>query len=128
MPRVIIIAMALSGAFAGLMATNEILGVQHKLVLNFSAGYGFTGISVALRGRNHPVGIVLASLLFGILYQGGAELAFEMPKVTREMVVTIQGLVILFSGALAYMSEPWVARVYTMIVGQRRRTAEATSG
>ena len=54
-------------------------------------------------GRNHPVGIVLASLLFGALYQGGAELAFEIPPITREMVVVIQGLVILFSGALANM-------------------------
>ena len=49
-----------------------------------------------------------------------------MPKVTREMVVTIQGLVILFSGALAYMSEPWVARVYAMIVGGRREAAAAS--
>ena len=58
--RVVIIALALSGAFAGLMATNEILGVQHKVVLNFTSGYGFTGIAVALMGRNHPVGIFLA--------------------------------------------------------------------
>jgi simple sugar transport system permease protein len=51
-------------------------------------------------GRNHPVGICLAALLFGALYQGGAELAFEMPDLTRDMVVAIQGLVILFCGAL----------------------------
>src|SRR3546814_11843987 len=81
------------------------MGVHHRLLLNFTAGYGFTGIAVALMGRNHPVGIVLASLLFGMLYQGGAELAFAEPKVTREMVVTIQGLVILFSGALARSAE-----------------------
>jgi len=110
-PRVIIIAMAISGAFAGLMATNEILGVQHKVVLNFSSGYGFTGIAVALMGRNHPVGILLASLLFGVLYQGGAELDFEFEAITREMVLVIQGMIILFSGALAYMFNPPLARL-----------------
>ncbi|MBT6386631.1 MAG: ABC transporter permease, partial [Alphaproteobacteria bacterium] len=65
-----------------------------------------------------------ASLLFGILYQGGAELAFEMPKITREMVVTIQGLVILFSGALAYMSVPWVSKVYNILAADKPVPAE----
>ena len=110
-PLIIIIAMAISGAFAGLMATNEILGVQHKVLLNFTSGYGFTGIAVALMGRNHPVGIFLASLLFGVLYQGGAELDFEFESITREMVLVIQGMIILFSGALAYMFNPPLARL-----------------
>ena len=110
-PRIIIITLAISGAFAGLMATNEILGVQHKVVLNFTSGYGFTGIAVALMGRNHPVGIFLASLLFGALYQGGAELNFEFKSITREMVLVIQGMIILFSGALAYMFNPSLARL-----------------
>lgn len=113
--RVIITAMCISGALAGLVAVNEIMGVHHRLLLNFTAGYGFTGIAVSLMGRNHPVGIVLASLLFGILYQGGAELAFELPKITREMVVAIQGLIILFSGALALMLRPWVVRIYLLL-------------
>lgn len=117
--KVTVITMCLSGALAAMMGLNEILGTQHRLLLNFTAGYGFTGIAVSLMGRNHPVGIVLASLLFGALYQGGAELAFDMPRVTREMVVAIQGLVILFSGALAYMSEPWVAWVYGKLIGKR---------
>ena len=110
--RVIITTMCLSGALAGMVAVNELMGVHHRLLLNFPAGYGFTGIAVALMGRNHPVGIVFASLLFGILYQGGAELAFEVPKITRDMVVVIQGLIILFSGALALMLRPWVARLW----------------
>lgn len=112
-PRTVIIAaMCLSGALAGLVAVNEIMGVHHRLLLNFTAGYGFTGIAVSLMGRNHPLGIVFASLLFGILYQGGAELAFEIPKITREMVVAIQGLIILFSGALALMLRPLVVRAW----------------
>ena len=69
-------------------------------------GAGFVGIAVALMGRSHPVGIVLAALLFGILYQGGAELAFEMPAINRDMIVVIQGLVILFAGALEHMFRP----------------------
>ena len=109
--RVVILAMCLSGALAGFVGVNEILGVHHRLILNFTAGYGFGGIAVALMGRNHPVGVVLASLLFGALYQGGAELAFEIPQITREMVVVIQGLVILFSGALANLIRPSVARL-----------------
>ena len=109
---VIISAMCISGALAGFVAVNEIMGVHHRLLMNFPAGYGFTGIAVALMGRNHPVGIIVASLLFGVLYQGGAELAFEIPKITREMVVAIQGLIILFSGALALMLRPLVVRAY----------------
>ena len=101
--RQVILAMTLSGALAGMMALNEVLGAQHRLILGFSAGYGFVGIAVALMGRNHPFGIVLAALLFGALYQGGSELAFDMPRVNRDMVVVIQGLVILFCGALEHM-------------------------
>jgi general nucleoside transport system permease protein len=98
--RITMITMAMSGALAGLLAVNEILGVQGRLLLEFSSGYGFIGIAVALMGRAHPVGIILASILFGILYQGGTELSFEMPRVTRDMIVAISGLVILFAGAL----------------------------
>lgn len=109
--RVTILTMCLSGALAGLVGVNEILGVQHRLILNFTAGAGFTGIAVSLMGRNHPVGICLAALLFGILSQGGAELTFEVPGMSREMVLVVQGLVILFSGALAGFSRPLVRRL-----------------
>ena len=111
--RIILLSMCLSGALAGLVGLNEIMGVHHRLLLDFTAGYGFTGIAVSLMGRNHPVGIVLASLLFGALYQGGAELDFEFATITRDMVVVIQGLVILFSGALALMFNPLVSRLFT---------------
>ena len=114
--KIIIITMAISGGLAGLMALNEILGVQQRVILNFTSGYGFTGIAVALMGRNHPIGILLASLLFGALYQGGAELDFEFQTITREMVLMIQGLIILFSGALAYMFTPMVARVFASYI------------
>jgi ABC-type uncharacterized transport system permease subunit len=102
----IMLAMAISGALAGLMATNELMGVQHRLTLGFTGGYGFVGIAVALMGRNHPFGIVLAAILFGALYQGGSELSFDMPTINRDLVVVIQGLVILFAGALENMFRP----------------------
>ena len=113
--RIVIISMCLSGAIAGCVGLNEIMGVHHRLLLNFTAGYGFTGIAVALMGRNHPVGIVLASLLFGIVTQGGTELAFAMPRITRDMIVVIQGLVILFSGALPELNRPWFGWLFAAL-------------
>jgi len=110
--RLIVTTMCISGMLAGLVAVNEVMGVQHRLILNFTAGNGFAGIAVALMGRNHPVGIILASFLFGVLYQGGAELAFELPRISREMTTAIQGLIILFSGALAYMMRGVLERAW----------------
>jgi general nucleoside transport system permease protein len=110
--RMTMLAMCLSGALAGFVGVNELMGVQHRLLLDFQAGYGFAGIAVALMGRNHPVGVVIAAILFGALQQGGAELAFEEPRITREMVVVIQGLVILFSGALVHLPRPWLGLLF----------------
>jgi general nucleoside transport system permease protein len=98
--RITVITMLLSGAMAGMMALNVVMGFQHRLVLDYVGGAGFVGIAVSLMGRSHPVGVLLAAILFGILYQGGAELAFDMPKISRDMIVVIQALVILFTGAL----------------------------
>ena len=108
----VIWAMGISGALAGMIAMNEVSGVHHKLLTDFVAGAGFTGIAVALMGRNHPLGIVLSALLFGLISQGGAEVAFEVPGFTKDMVVMLQGLIVLFSGALAYVFAPLIARVY----------------
>jgi simple sugar transport system permease protein len=108
----VLVAMGLSGALAGLLAVNELSGVQGKLTLDFVAGAGFTGIAVSLMGRNHPVGILLASLLFGVLYQGGVEVAFELQGFSREMVVTVQGLIVLFAGAMSMVSAPLFAKIY----------------
>jgi len=99
-PRIIIGAMLLSGALAGCLGLNELMGSQHRILIDFPSGAGFVGIAVALMGRNHPVGIIVAAVLFGALYQGGSQLSFDMPKVNRDMVVVIQGLVILLCGAM----------------------------
>ena len=110
--RIIMITMAISGGIAGLLAVNEVLGAQHRLVLEYVQGAGFVGIAVALMGRSHPVGIVLAALLFGLLYQGGTELSFAKPEINRDMIVVIQGLVILFMGALEQTFRPWLSALF----------------
>ncbi len=114
--RTVIIAMLISGGLAGMMALNPVMGASARLQVEFVGGAGFVGIAVSLMGRSHPLGIVFAALLFGILYQGGADLSFEMPNITREMIVVIQGLVILFAGALEYMYRPAVVRIYQQFV------------
>ncbi len=110
--RIIMITMAVSGGLAGLVAVNEVLGAQHRLVIEYVQGAGFVGIAVALMGRSHPVGIVLAALLFGFLYQGGTELSFARPEINRDMIVVIQGLVILFMGALEQTFRPWLQALF----------------
>jgi simple sugar transport system permease protein len=122
--KLTLLAMGVSGGLAALVGFNEIAGVHHKLLLNFTGGAGFTGIAVALMGRNHPVGVVLAALLFGALYQGGTELTFEIPTLTRDMVVAVQGFVVLFCGALGLLMRPAVASLYAAVAG--RQTGSAT--
>ncbi len=74
-------------------------------------------------GRSHPVGVCLAALLFGALYQGGAELSFEIPTITRELVVVIQGLVIIFAGALEFMFKAQVEAVFRRLLPRNNRVA-----
>ncbi len=113
--RMIMIVMALSGALAGMIAVNNVGGVQGRLILNFVNGAGFVGIAVAFMGRGHPIGVALSALLFGMLYQGGQALAFEMPDIKKEMIVTIQALVILFTGAMGEMLRMPVAGVFSRL-------------
>jgi simple sugar transport system permease protein len=113
--RIIIITMMISGALAGQMGLNTIMGDQHHMAIDFASGAGFVGIAVALMGRSHPVGIIPAAVLFGMLYQGGANLSFEMPEISRDMIVIIQGLVILFAGALEHMFRPTIQTVFATL-------------
>ncbi|MBB4002665.1 MAG: ABC transporter permease [Aurantimonas endophytica] len=110
--RLVVVTMLISGGLAGMMALNPVMGDQYRLLIDFPGGAGFVGIAVALMGRGHPAGIIPAALLFGVLYQGGAELAFDMPAISRDMIVIIQGLVILFAGALENMFRPGVGAAY----------------
>ncbi|WP_189681803.1 ABC transporter permease [Seohaeicola zhoushanensis] len=109
--RIILISMVISGALAGCMAINNVMGEAERLVLNATEGAGFIGIAVALMGRSHPFGVFLAAILFGFLYQGGAELAL-WTKIPREMITVIQALVILFTGALDNMVRAPLERIF----------------
>ncbi len=113
--RQIMIGMAISGGLAGMVGMNEIAGVNGKLLLEFVSGAGFTGIAVALMGRNHPVGIIFSSILFGALFQGGAEVSFEVRGFSRDMVVMLQGFIVLFSGAMVYAIAPLVAWALALV-------------
>ncbi|MGL5285079.1 nucleoside ABC transporter membrane protein [Aeromonas sp. RU39B] len=117
-PKVVMVTMLISGMLAGFFALNVLQGELHQIKLNFVEGFGFTGIAVALMGRNHPVGVILASLLFGFLYQGGAELSFEY-GIDRNIVVVLQGLVILFCGALEHMLRPRVEQFYLSLAAKK---------
>jgi general nucleoside transport system permease protein len=116
--KIIMIAMLISGGLAGLMAVNSVMGGPQRLVMNAVEGAGFIGIAVALMGRSHPFGIIPAALLFGFLFQGGSELAIET-RIPREMIVIIQALVILFTGALDNMVRQPLQAVFNMVRGAR---------
>lgn len=90
-----LLIMFLAGGMGGLAGASELLGVQHRLFQAFSPGYGFDGIAVALLGYNTPLGIVLASLLFGMLRSGGNMMQM-VAKVPVAMVYVIQAVVIIF--------------------------------
>ena len=97
-------ALTLSGAIAGLGGINYVLGYKHYYEDGLAGGAGFLGIAVALVGRNHPLGVIIAALFFATLSQGGLAIHAFVPK---QMVEVLQGVVIL---AVA-MSVPEVRRV-----------------
>jgi general nucleoside transport system permease protein len=94
--RNIVLAMALSGMLAGMVGINEVLGYRYRYYDGFSAGYGFTGIAVALLGRNHPVGVFFAALLFGALNRSALPIDMFTDKVSKDWVVILQAIIILF--------------------------------
>ena len=85
-------AMVISGFIAGLGGVNNVLGYKHYYEEGFAGGSGFLGIAVALVGRNHPFGVILAALLFATLSQGGLAIHAFVPK---QMVDVLQGVVII---------------------------------
>jgi len=106
-PRTWIIALCLSGALAGLVGANFVQGYKGYFESGFSAGIGFLGIAVALLGRNHPLGVVIASLFFAALGYGGLVINTEVPK---ELVEILQAIVILFAITLHMVFERMIRR------------------
>ncbi len=103
----IIVAMTISGALAGMVGINEVLGYRYRYYDGFSDNYGFTGIAVALLGRNHPVGVIISALLFGILQRGGIPVDAFTEHVTKDIVQVLQGTIILFVAAEAFFRGPF---------------------
>lgn len=96
--RNIMIAMVLSGALAGLAGAAQVLGVDYWVGQGFSAGYGFDSIALALLGKSHPGGVVLASLLFGALRSGATGMQ-SYAGIPVDIISIIQGFVIMFVAA-----------------------------
>jgi simple sugar transport system permease protein len=100
--------MCLAGGLAGLVGVGEVLGYAGKFKVGFSPEYGFIGIAVALLGRNQPAGVVAAALLFGALHKGAAALDLETERVTQELSLVLQALIILSVSAEGLWS--WLKR------------------
>jgi simple sugar transport system permease protein len=103
-----VLALALSGAFAGLTATHYVLGgalEEYSLRQALPTDDGFDGIAVALLGGNTPVGVVLSAFLFGVLKNGGTVLNITFPNLTRDVVSMILALVVLFIAAKGFLPE-----------------------
>ncbi len=98
--RSTVLAMSLSGGLAGLTGANEILGVNHFFVSSFSPGYGFDAIALALLGKNHPLGVVLAAMLFGFLRSGATSMQLNA-GVPVDIISILQALVLAFIAAPA---------------------------
>lgn len=111
--RMVLTAMLLSGAIAGLAGLPEILGRDHTFTINFSTGYGFAGLAIALLGRNHPLGVAFGALLWAFLDK--SSLTLDNIGVPKEIVTILQGAIVL-SVVVAYE----LVRRYDQAAEQRR--------
>ncbi|MFV2176167.1 ABC transporter permease [Actinomadura sp. LOL_016] len=124
--RMIVVTMVMSGAIAGLIGMPELLGGSYEYSLNFPAGLGFTGITVALLGRNHPFGIALAALLFAFLDQSSDVLqAVDVPK---EIVGVMQGVVVLTVVIVYELMRRWEIRLQQRAVAVELATGHDLAG
>jgi simple sugar transport system permease protein len=106
--RNFVLVMTLSGALAGLAGTSQVLGIDHWVGQGFSAGYGFDSIALALLGKSHPLGVVLAALLFGTLRSGATRMQ-SLAGIPIDIISIIQGLVIIFIAAPGIIR--WLYRI-----------------
>lgn len=106
--KVTVMTMGISGALAGLAGVSELLGVNRVLAAGFSSGYGFDAIALALLGRSHPVGVVMAALLFGTLRSGATRMQLDA-SIPVDIISIVQALVIVFIAAPAIVR--WIYRV-----------------
>jgi len=114
----VVMAMAIAGALAGLAGATQVSGVLGRATPGFTAGIGFDAIAVALLGRSHPVGILLAGLLFGALEAGGRQMQVDA-GVSIDMIGIIQALIIIFVAAPLL-----VRRIFPPLFRERQRGDE----
>ena len=96
--RTIVLTMAFSGLLAGLAGTIEVTALNYRHELGFSIGYGFDAIAIALLGKTHPLGVVLAAILFGAMRNGGTRMQF-LTQIPVDIISVIQALILLFVAA-----------------------------
>lgn len=111
--RNFVLVMFLAGGLAGLAGASQVLGVDHWVGQGFSAGYGFDAIALALLGRSHPAGVVLAALLFGFLRSGATDMQ-SMAGIPIDIISIIQGMVIVFIAAPDIIR--WLYRIRSLKV------------
>lgn len=99
-PITMMLSMALAGGLSGMAGANEVLGVNHNLAMAFSSGYGFDSIALALLGNNHPLGVVLASLLFGALRNGATNMQLKA-GIPIDIISVLQAFILVFIAAPA---------------------------
>jgi general nucleoside transport system permease protein len=112
-----VLAMSLSGALAGMAGANEVMGLNYNLAMAFSSGYGFDSIALALLGKSHPGGVVLAALLFGTLRNGATRMQLAAG-------VPIDIISILQAAIVAFIAAPAIIRT----IYRLRQPAEAEEG
>jgi len=112
-----VVAMSLSGALAGMAGANELLGVNHHLSQSFSPGYGFDSIALALLGRTHPVGVVLAALLFGTLRNGAVRMQ-AAAGIPIDIISVMQAFI------LAFIAAPAIVRTIYRLKEPKKAEAE----
>ena len=117
----IVLAMMIAGALAGLAGAAQVSGVLGRATPGFTAGIGFDAIAVALLGRSHPVGILLAGLLFGGLEAGGRQMQVDA-GVSIDMISIMQALIIIFVAA------PLLVKRVFPVLFLRKRNGEAVRG
>ena len=113
--RILVLTMAISGALAGMAGVGELLGLNHYLAEGFSPGFGFDAIALALLGKSHPLGVVLAALLFGTLRNGATRMQ-SIASVPIDIISIVQALVIVFIAAPDIVR--WIYRVKVKTEGE----------
>jgi len=106
--RTIVLSMLLSGLLAGLAGAIEVTGLNYRHELGFSVGYGFDAIAIALLGKTHPLGVVVAALLFGAMRNGATRMQF-LTQIPVDVISVIQALILLFVAADAIIR--WIYRI-----------------